>query len=491
MPLNSPSPHIRPSQSADKPGIAANKAAWGDFRNHIATADRDGSRKWVYPTKPRGRYYRARQWLTWVMLLVMFGGPFVKIQGNPLLMINIVERRFSVLGVIFWPQDNLIFALGFLLFLTGIAIFTAAFGRLWCGWTCPQTVLMEMVFRRIEYAIEGDASAQKALNRAPLSGTKILKKGSKHLIFAILSFVIGNVLLAYIIGWDSLKLIITDGPLQHTTGLGFMFLFSLGFYGIFARFREQACTFICPYGRFQSTLLDENSIVVAYDHRRGEHRGRARRHEPWDQRRTHGMGDCIDCFRCVTVCPTGIDIRNGTQMECVACTACIDACDEVMDKMKHPRGLIRYASLNGIEKGEKLRVTPRLMVYCGLLVTLGLGLTVLLMTRSDMDASFLRNPGSLFQQAAEGRISNIYQLKLTNKTHSSKRVELKLEGIEGVISILGEDLLVPAEQQVEVPVIVEIAPGKLQSGSTPLQVAIYVDGKRGQLVKTGFIGPRK
>jgi cytochrome c oxidase accessory protein FixG len=426
-----------------------------------------------------------------VLLLVMFGGPFVKIQGNPLLMINIVERRFSVLGVIFWPQDNLIFALGFLLFLTGIAIFTAAFGRLWCGWTCPQTVLMEMVFRKIEYAIEGDASAQKALDRAPLSGMKILKKGSKHLIFAFLSFIIGNVLLAYIIGWDSLKHIITVDPRHHATGLGFMFLFSLGFYGIFARFREQACTFICPYGRFQSTLLDENSIVVAYDHKRGEQRGRARRQEHWDHRRTHGMGDCIDCFRCVTVCPTGIDIRNGTQMECVACTACIDACDEVMDKMKHPRGLIRYASLNGIEKGEQLRVTPRLIVYCGLLMILGLALTVLLLTRSDMDASFLRSPGSLFQEAAEGRISNIYELKLTNKTHSSKRVELKLEGIEGVISILGDDLVVPAEQQVEVPVIVEIAPVKLQSGSTPFQVGIYVDGKLGQLVKTGFIGPRK
>ena len=224
------------------------------------------------PKKPRGRFYRARTWLTWVLLAVMFGGPFIKINGNPLLMINIVERKFSVLGVIFWPQDNLVFALGFLLFLMGIAVFTAAFGRLWCGWTCPQTVLMEMVFRRIEYFIEGDAPRKRALDRAPWTAAKVAKKVAKHAIFSGLSFIIGNTLLAYIIGMDALKQIVTDDPRNHLTGLAFMLLFTLVFYGIFARFREQACTFICPYGRLQSTLLDENTIVVAYDYKRGEKR---------------------------------------------------------------------------------------------------------------------------------------------------------------------------------------------------------------------------
>jgi cytochrome c oxidase accessory protein FixG len=464
---------------------------WGDFRDHIATADQEGRRQWVYPTKPRGRFHSARLGLTWVLLAVMFGGPFIKIQGNPLLMINVVERRFSVLGVIFWPQDNLIFALGFLLFLMGIAVFTAAFGRLWCGWTCPQTVLMEMVFRKIEYAIEGDASAQKALERAPWNGNKILKKGMKHLIFLGLSFIIGNTLLSYIIGWDALKVIITDDPQQHLTGLAFMGVFTLIFYGIFARFREQACTFICPYGRLQSTLLDENSIVVAYDYKRGEKRGRALRQQPWNQRQSQGGGDCIDCFRCVSVCPTGIDIRNGTQMECVACTACIDACDSVMDKIKRPRGLIRYASLNGIEKGEALRITPRIVAYCAILLVLGIGLVTMLLTRSDVDASFLRAPGALFQQTAEGRISNLYLLKLTNKTHHQKHVELKLEKLEGKLTVLGGELVLPPEQQVQVAVLIEIAPEKLQSGSTPLQVGLYAEGKRLDGIKSGFIGPRK
>ncbi len=470
---------------------AVKNVDWSDFRDHISTADQEGRRLWLYPKKPRGRFYQRRTWLTWLLLAVMFSGPFIKIQGNPLLMINIVERKFSILGVIFWPQDNLVFALGFLLFLMGIAVFTAAFGRLWCGWTCPQTVLMEMVFRKIEYFIEGDAGSQKALNRAPWTSQKILKKAAKHGIFLGLSFIIGNTLLAYIIGIDALRQIVTDSPWNHITGLTFMVLFTLLFYGIFARFREQACTFICPYGRFQATLLDENSIVVAYDHKRGEQRGRLHRSETPTARSNRGLGDCIDCGNCVTVCPTGIDIRNGTQMECVNCTACIDACDEVMDKIKRPRGLIRFASLNGIEKGEKLRFTPRLAGYCAILLVLGIALAAMLLTRSDIDATLLRAPGALFQPTADGRISNLYLLKLTNKTHRQIPVELRLENFDGSLKVLGGELQLPAEKQTDASVLIEAAGDKLSSGSTPLTVGIYSGGKRLDKVKTVFLGPRR
>lgn len=420
----------------------------------------------------------------------MFAGPFIKINGNPLLMINVVERKFSVLGAIFWPQDNLVFALGLLLFLMGIAVFTAAFGRLWCGWTCPQTVLMEMVFRKIEYWIEGDAGRQRALDRASWSGEKLLKKGAKHAIFLALSFVIGNTLLAYIIGVDALWVLVTDDPRRHLAGLGFMVLFTLVFYGIFARFREQACTFICPYGRLQSTLLDENTIVVAYDYRRGERRERWRRREGAEVRRARQVGDCIDCHNCVTICPTGIDIRNGTQMECVNCTACIDACDEVMDKIGRPRGLIRFASLNGIECGERLRVTNRIVAYCGILLLLGASLGALLLTRSDVDATLFRAPGSLFQTTPEGRISNLYLLKLTNKTHRQIPVDLRLLGIEGNLKVLGGELRLPAEQQTQASVLVEIPPDKLRSGSTPIVVVVFSGERELDRIKTGFIGPR-
>jgi cytochrome c oxidase accessory protein FixG len=464
---------------------------WSDFRDHLATADQQGRRKWVYPKKPKGRFYLARLSFSFVLILIMFAGPFIKIQGNPLLMINIVERKFSLFGVIFWPQDNLIFAFGFLLFLTGIAVFTAAFGRLWCGWTCPQTVMMEMVFRRLEYFIEGDAQAQRALDKSPWNANKILRKLAKHTVFLGLSFVIGNTLLAYIIGIEPLLTIVTDDPANHVTGLSFMCVFTLIFYSIFARFREQACTFICPYGRLQSTLLDENSIVVAYDYKRGEKRGTLHRNESPEQRKASGAGDCIDCHQCVAVCPTGIDIRNGTQMECVNCTACIDACDNVMTKIGKPRGLVRFASLNGIERGEHLRITPRIIGYCVVLTLLGLGLVTLLITRKDMDTTLLRAPGGLFQATTTGKINNLYLVKFTNKTQHDMPIELKLENMEGTLEVSGGHSFVPAEKQIETSVLVQIDPAKLTASSTPLVVGVYSDGKKLETLKTVFIGPRK
>jgi cytochrome c oxidase accessory protein FixG len=445
---------------------------------------------WVYPRKPKGRFHTARLGVSVVLLAVLFAGPFIRIHGNPFFLVNIVERKFSVLGQMFWPQDGMILALGLLIFITGIIVFTAAFGRLWCGWACPQTVLMEMVFRKIEYWIEGDAVEQRALAAAPWGMGKTLKKVSKHAVFFALSFVIGNTLLAYIVGSDQLLRIITDDPRQHLEGLAFMMLFTVIFYAIFARFREQACTFICPYGRFQSALLDENTIVVAYDHKRGEQRGHLQRGVSLDQRRAQGQGACVDCHACVVVCPTGIDIRNGTQMECVNCTACIDACDTVMDKTGQPRGLIRYASLNGIERGERLRVTPRLVGYAAILLLLGCVMAAVLLTRSDVDGTLLRAPGALFQKMPDGKISNLYQLKLVNKTTRALPVELRLENIAGKLTVLGGNRVVPAQQLAQTSVLVEVAPELLAPGTTRLVIGLYSDGRRLDTLKTVFVGPR-
>ncbi len=480
---------VEPEKLKRSTSSAVKDIDWQDFRDHLSTADQDGRRMWLYPKQPKGRFTNARRWLSYLLIGVMFLGPFIRINGNPLLLMNVVERKFSILGQMFWPQDGAILAFGLLLFLTGIAVFTAAFGRLWCGWTCPQTVMMEMVFRPIEYAIEGDAHAQRALARAPWTAAKIAKRLLKHGIFLALSFIIGNTLLAYIIGNEQLLRIITDDPRQHLHGLAAMVLFTLVFYAIFARFREQACTFICPYGRFQSVLLDENSIVVAYDYRRGEQRGRLKRGELPAQRQAAGQGDCIDCHQCVSVCPTGIDIRNGTQMECVHCTACIDACDSVMDKVKRPRGLIRYASLNGIERGERLRVTLRLLGYCAVLLALGGGLLALLLTRSDVDATLLRSPGALFQQAADGKISNLYQLKLINKTSRDLSVEMRLESPEGKLTVFG-DSRVAAQQLLQTSVLIELAPAQLKASTTEVVVGVYEQGQRVSRLKTAFIGPR-
>jgi cytochrome c oxidase accessory protein FixG len=475
---------------AAEPESPVKPVNWSDFRDHLATADKEGRRVWIYPRKPRGRFTRARTWLSWLLLAVMFAGPFLRVQGNPLLLLNFVERKFIILGQIFWPQDMIISAVTLLIFITGIIVFTAAFGRLWCGWTCPQTVLMEMVFRKIEYFIEGDAHGQRALARAPWTAAKLAKKLSKHAVFFGLSFLVGNTLLAYLIGTEPLFRIVTDNPLNHLTGLTFMLLFTLLFYGIFARFREQACTFICPYGRFMSTLLDENTIVVAYDHKRGERRGPWRRHQPADQRQAAGLGDCIDCRQCVNVCPTGIDIRNGTQMECVHCTACIDACDAVMDKLKRPRGLIRYASLNGIERGEKLRVTPRLVGYSVLLVALIALWGVLVFTRSEVEATLLRAQGALFQQMPDGHLSNLYTVKLVNKTARAIPIELKLENVPGDLQVMGRAIVVPPQQLAETSVLIDLDPGLVKGGKAPLVVGVYSQGRKLETLKTVFIGPR-
>jgi len=463
---------------------------WGDFRDHLTTADKEGHRKWLYPRKPKGRYYRARTWVSYLLLLVMFAGPFVRIGGNPLLLLNIVERRFVILGQVFWPQDVAIFAIGMLLFLTGIAVFTAAFGRLWCGWTCPQTLLMEMVFRKIEYLIEGDATEQRALARAPWTARKIAKKTGKQAVFLALSFIIGNTLLSYIIGTEQLFQIITDDPRRHLEGLGFMVAFTLIFYGIFARFREQACTFICPYGRLQASLLDENTIIVAYNHRRGEQRGRLHRAESRLERQQRGMGDCIDCRQCVSVCPTGIDIRDGTQMECVHCTACIDACDAVMRKVQLPTGLIGYTSLNGIERGEGLKVAPRLIGYTAVLIGLGCVLAAMLLTRADVGTTLLRAPGALYNQTADNRINNLYLLKVINKTNHEIRITLKLENMEGEVNVIGNELVVPAQGLANTSVLITLPQGSVHSANTGLVLGAYQGTKRVQTLRTVFVGPR-
>ena len=475
----------------DDQGVAQD-INWEDFRDHLATADKQGHRRWVYAKKPCGTWTQRRTWLSWLLLAVMFVGPFVTVHGNPLLMINIIERRFSILGQIFWPQDMVISAVTMLVFFTGIIVFTTAFGRMWCGWTCPQTVLMEMVFRKIEFAIEGDAHQQKALAAAPWNARKIGIKLFKHGIFFGLSFIIGNTLLSYIIGKDALFKIITDDPRNHLVGLMFMILFTMLFYGIFARFREQACTFICPYGRFQSAMLDENTMVVAYDHKRGEKRAPVHRGQSHEARQAEGIGDCINCHQCVAVCPTGIDIRNGTQMECVNCTACIDACDSIMDKIKRPRGLIRFASLDNIERGLPQRFTARMKLYTGILGVLICVWLALVFTRSEVETTLLRAPGSLFQKTEAGNFSNLYTMKVVNKTSHDIPVELRLEGGEGKISVLGAaDLVVPKESLTHTSVLIELAPAALNGAHTKLKIGVYSKGKKLESLKTVFIGPRK
>lgn len=485
-------PHASdPESTPSNPGVAQD-IDWTDFRDHLATADRQGNRRWLFPKKPSGRWHRRRAWVAAALIFIMFAGPWIRIHGNPLLLINVVERRFSILGQIFWPQDFAIFAVAMLVFITGIIIFTTAFGRLWCGWTCPQTVMMEMVFRKVEYLIEGDAHEQRALAAAPWTWRKLLKKSFKQCVFLGLSFVVGNTLLAYIIGSEALLAIQFDDPRRHLGGLVAMGLFTLLFYAIFARFREQACTFICPYGRFQSAMLDENSMVVAYDHKRGEKRAPLHRDLPPGQRAAAGLGDCVACRQCVAVCPTGIDIRDGTQMECVNCTACIDACDTVMDKVGLPQGLIRFASLNRIEHGEPQRFTARMKLYTGVLAALITLFLLLVFTRAEVGATLLRAPGSSFQTTAENRIQNIYTLKIINKGARDLPLDLRLEKIPGTVRLMGpRPFVVAKESMAQTSLLVELDPSALAGHSAKIRLGLYSNERLLDTVTTSFVGPRK
>ena len=346
-----------------KPGKGTDNES---FRDRIATVDAKGKRKWVYAQKPKGKIYNVRIWVSWGFFALFFTLPFVTYHGRPLFLFNIPEAEFIIFGKIFWPQDFFIFGVMMLTFIVFIVLFTAAFGRLFCGWVCPQTIFMEMLFRKVEYLIEGDAAKQRMRNNGPWTAEKIRVKALKHGAFFLLAFIIANFFLSYIIGVKQLKQIMTEPVSEHFGGFMAILIFSGVFYGVYAYFREQVCTVVCPYGRLQSVLLDRNSMLVAYDYKRGEPREKFKK----EKVATINTGDCIDCFQCVKVCPTGIDIRNGTQMECVGCTACIDACNKMMDAVGRPQGLIRYASENGIADGKKLRYTGRMKFYTMILFIL-------------------------------------------------------------------------------------------------------------------------
>jgi cytochrome c oxidase accessory protein FixG len=303
-----------------------------------------------------------------------------------------------------------------------VILFTIIFGRLFCGWVCPQTIFMEMVFRRIEYWIDGDWTEQKRLTNAPWTKEKIFKRVSKHLIFWVISFLIANTFLAYIIGSEELFKIQISNPSEHIGGLIAIVIFTSVFYGVFAFLREQVCTTICPYGRLQGVLLDKNSMVVAYDNVRGEGRAKFRKGE---DRKEASKGDCIDCHQCVHVCPTGIDIRNGTQLECINCTACIDSCDHMMESVGLEKGLIRFVSENGIKERTPFVWTRRVISYTVLLAGLIIALSLLLFTRKDFETDIIRQRGTTYQVMDDGTISNIYEVNLLNKTRNDFKIKFK------------------------------------------------------------------
>ena len=455
-----------------------------NFRNRLSSVDDKGKRIFIFPKLVKGVLYKYRTWFSWFLLFTLFAIPFVKIGGHPLLMLNIIERKFILFGKVFWPQDFIIFLVAVISLIIFIILFTVVYGRLFCGWACPQTVFMELVFRKIEYLIDGNHVQQKKLAESKWTAEKIRKRTIKLSIFFIISMLISNLFIAYIVGVEQTFSIISSPPTEHLTGFIVMLSFTGIFFFDFTYFREQTCIVVCPYGRLQGVLLDKKSVVVAYDYKRGEPRELPRK------TRSEDAGDCIDCYACVDVCPTGIDIRNGTQLECVNCTNCIDACDEIMMKINKPLGLVRFASEENIEEGKKFSFNARSLAYSGVLVILISILSFLILTRPDVEATITKTRGQLYSVTEDNYVRNVYNISIANKTFNEMPIELKVaDKYKARLTNVGNQLIANAESLNQGIFYLEIPADILKQKSTPIKIEVWHNGEMIDEVKTKFLRP--
>jgi cytochrome c oxidase accessory protein FixG len=442
-----------------------------------------GKRRWMYPVIRKGKLYHYRNWLSYVYLILFFSAPFLRINGQPLLLINVMERRFVLLGQVFWPQDFFLFVLGMLAFIVCIVFFTMAFGRIFCGWICPQTIFMEMVFRKIEIWIEGDAKYRRKLDEGPLTREKIFKKTLKHTLFVILSFMIANTFLAYIIGSENLIKIMTEPITQHWVGFISIWVFTAAFYLVYSRVRELVCTVICPYGRLQGVLTDKHTLMVAYNYKKGEPRGKLSRKDPTVK------GDCVDCGLCVDVCPTGIDIRDGAQLECVNCTMCIDACNQVMEKIHRDLNLIGFYSEEMIEEDKKPSFTSRMKAYSAIIIVLFGVLAYFIYDRKDVDVTVMRSAGMMYQEQPGNYISNIYNADIINKTDKTQQIRLVADDPRVKIKYIQDPGPLNKESSSRAVFFLMMPAKSIRGTKTNIKLNVIEHNKVLNTINTTFIGP--
>lgn len=391
-----------------------------DFRDTLYTVTKDGKRKWVYPVFSPGLFFKMRSVVIYTLLALLLMMPWLPIAGSQAILLDIPHRRFVFFGKVFWATDTRFLFL--ILAMAGLSLFffTSLLGRIWCGWACPQTVFLEFVFRPIERLIEGSPAKRQKRDHAPWTSEKIKVKSIKYIVFIVIAWFLASTFLAYFVGREPLITMMTHLPNENlgmfiaTCFIMTLFLFEFGW------FREQFCTLLCPYARFQSVLMDKDSLLVGYDYKRGEPRGKLKQEAP-------NKGDCIDCGLCVRVCPTGIDIRNGTQLECIQCASCIDACDSVMVKIGKPKGLVRYDTERGIQNGNRRFLRPRVVAYGAILALLLITFSTLLATRNESEFVILRlNKAQPYQILPDGRVSNQFKIHIGNKSFEERfyRVDL-------------------------------------------------------------------
>lgn len=453
---------MKPSEKLSQASVADSPAPVSFYEKH----------KKVYIREVKGWWNNWRWVFVWFTQILFYGAPWLEWNGRQAVLLHLVERKFYLFGLVLWPQD--VFYLALLLIISAYALFlfTAIAGRLFCGYACPQTVYTE-IFMWVENRIEGDRSARMKLDKGPMSGRKFRLKAMKHLAWLVISLWTGFTLVAY---FTPLKELLAALPFNLSGWELFWILFYGGFCYMQAGFlREQVCKYMCPYARFQGVMFDPDTLVITYDPERGEPRGARKKNEV----DSSGKGDCVDCGLCVAVCPTGIDIRKGQQYECIGCGACIDACDPVMDKVGLPRGLIRYTTENALERhftpkevlGHILR--PRVILYAAILLIITFASAWSLATRVPLKVDVIRDRSILAREADDGRIENVYNLKIMNTTEEAKRYEMSVQGLDG-IEIVGERMVdVASAENHEVTVVVRVPPETGKSGAN----TIYFDVK--------------
>ncbi len=462
----------------------------------LTTLGRDGKRRWMYPTPSKGSKYRARQVLGWALIAFFVGLPWVKIGGRPAILLDIAAREFTFFGLTLHPTDTLLLMVFLLTVLLSVFFVTALFGRVWCGWGCPQTVYLEFVYRPIERLIEGKEGARRKLDQGPWTREKMIRKGLKYGVFLLISLFLAHTFVAYFVGWERLLEWMGKSPAEAPGYFVMMILTTALVYFDFGFFREQMCTITCPYARFQSVLMDRNSLIVSYDPNRGEPRGTARARKqagPLNlEDGTVSFGDCVDCGACVRTCPTGIDIREGLQMECVACTQCIDACNEIMDAVDKPRGLIRFTSENALDQKPTRVARPRVLAYGVILVLLSATFVGLVINRGPLEVDLARASGTTYQITNDGDVANRLRFRLRNRTAEEVHAEVRVVSPEAAsVQVVGQHpILLPAGDPVRIEVWITMPPEEMPSGGMPLTLELVVDGEVWATPSIGLMGPQ-
>ncbi len=454
--------------------------------------DEHGDRIHIYPRQLFGRWLKRRTVVNLVLMAVYFGLPWLTVGGNQAVLFDIPRRKMALFGLVLWPQDTVLLWLFLFTALVGIFFFTALFGRVWCGWACPQTVFMEGVFRHIERWIEGRPAARRKRDAGPWTLDKAWRKGLKHAVFLLIAAHVANTFLCYFAGTDRVLDMTTSSPSQAPAWFGFMAGITAVFYFDFAWFREQLCTMACPYGRWQSVLIDRHSLLVGYDEKRGEGRARmgvrraAAKAEEATGASGQTFGDCVDCSLCVQVCPTGIDIRDGLQLECVGCTACIDACDAVMTKVGKPEGLIRYASLAALDGERRRLVRPRSIIY-GVVMVLAAGLFVAkLATRADIEVQVVRAQRNAVQMVGD-EVLNHFRAKLVNKSDEPIKVKVDVPGERVAVPL--NPWPVPAASAVTMEIFVKRPKSAFGADVERVKMLFSVDAKPVHDAEVPLLGP--